>query len=106
MYLVIGVVILGVFFFICCINYSFQKVQYKSRCQNRNYSIFNSPGAWVSYAIITAITIVLLFSLSFSNMYNGFSSMFNAASDAKSEVVNSTVTESADTSSSETETEK
>jgi hypothetical protein len=108
MFLVAGVVILGVFFFICCVNYSFQKVKWKSRCVNRNYYAFNSPKAWISYSIITAFAIALLFAVSLSDSAKGFSSMFKAASDYKSSVqaASTAVDESADDESSGTVNEK
>ncbi|NTV89175.1 MAG: hypothetical protein HGA22_02250 [Clostridiales bacterium] len=104
MFLVIGVVVLGIFFFICFVNYSFQKVKFKNRCKGRNYSVFNSPGAWLSYAAVTAVAIALLFAFSLSDMFNGFNSMFNAkaaaesAAEASSSVTETTAATSSDVS--------
>ena len=79
MLLAFGVVISGIFFFICCVNYYFQKEKYKhmTKKEIEKYSMFNRPGAWVSYAFAIAVVVIIIFSISFGNVYNGFSTISN-----------------------------
>ena len=102
MLLAVGVVISGIFFFICCVNTYFQKGKYKymTKEEIKRYSKFNSPGAWMSYAVAIVIIVVLMFGLSLSNVFNGFSTI--STDSDKINAANSTISSSTATSTDST----
>lgn len=75
MWLPASVVILGIVFFICIVNFYFSKVEYKNKTQWKKYNVFKSPTAWKTYAICIAIAIGILFMISMINIFKGYTSI-------------------------------
>jgi predicted PurR-regulated permease PerM len=75
MRLALSVVILGIGFFICIVNWIYRRIELKNYSEWRKPSPFNSPTAWLSYAFCIAVIIGVIFFMSLSNVMNGFSNL-------------------------------
>lgn len=100
MWIVFVVVVLGIAFFICIVNYIFRRAEYKNRSEWKKYNTFNSPTAWVAYAMCIVLIIGILLEHSLVNISTGFSNM----NKAKDTITTSTDTTTTDTTSTDTTT--
>jgi predicted PurR-regulated permease PerM len=73
--LALSVVILGISFFICIVNWIYRRIELKNYSEWRKPSPFNSPTAWLTYAFCIALIIGLIFIVSLTNVMNGFSNL-------------------------------
>lgn len=73
--LALSVVVLGIGFFICIVNWIYRRVELKNYSEWQKRSAFNSPAAWLSYAFCIAVIIGAIFMFSLSNVMSGFSNL-------------------------------
>lgn len=73
--LALSVVVLGIAFFICIVNWIYRRIEIKNYSEWQKSSAFNSPTAWALYALCIAIIIGGIFMVSLSNVMTGFSNV-------------------------------